>query len=56
MKIKSEIETPTNFKISKSITLLIEYYFKDNLCSYSRNNNWTKFKISGRKQFTNPNT
>ncbi len=52
--IKSEIEELINIKIPDSTVLLIEYTYKDDLCSSSRDNNWTRSEISERKKFTDP--
>lgn len=53
-KVKSELEEITNIKIPDSVTLLIEYNYKDDLCSSSRDNNWNYSEVSVRKGFTNP--
>ncbi|MDN3492003.1 hypothetical protein [Winogradskyella bathintestinalis] len=52
--IKTEIENITSLKISDSSLLIIEYYYKNDLCTDTRNNRWTRTKINSRKKFTNP--
>lgn len=54
INVKSKIKELTNIKIPDSTTLLIEYFYKDDLCSSSRDNNWTRSEISERKKFTDP--
>lgn len=52
--IKEKIEKITSKKISDSITIIIEYYFKDDLCSSTRDNKWTRGEIYSRKSFLKP--
>lgn len=52
-KVKSEIEKITNTKLADSSTILIEYYFKDDLCTEKRKDNiWSRDEINQRKSFT----
>ncbi|TYB79208.1 hypothetical protein [Bizionia myxarmorum] len=53
-EIKSEIENLINRKIPDSNTILIEYRYKDDLCTARRDNKWTKDEILDRKNFLNP--
>lgn len=52
--IIKKLEKVTNKKFKNSNTLLIEYYFKDDLCTQNRNNKWSKSEISSRKSYTTP--
>lgn len=53
-RIKNEIETITPLKLADSSIILIEYYYKDDLCTLSRDNKWTKEEINNRKAFLDP--
>ena len=53
-KIKDHLENLINKKIKDNNTILIEYYFKDDLCVSTRDNHWNKQEIIYRKKFTNP--
>ena len=52
--IKSKLEEISHIKIPDSVILLIEYNYKDDLCSSRRDNNWNYSEVSERKEFTNP--
>ena len=52
--IKSKLEEISHIKIPDSVILLIEYNYKDDLCSSRRDNNWNYSEVSERKKFTNP--
>lgn len=52
--IKEHLEKTTQRKLKDSINIIIEFYYKNDLCSSSRNNYWTKPEVNKRKKFTNP--
>ncbi|WP_338357649.1 hypothetical protein [Yeosuana marina] len=52
--IKRQLEKVTGREVKENTTLLIEYYFKDDLCTASRDNYWSKTEILHRKNFTTP--
>ena len=52
--IKSKLEEISHIKIPDSVILLIEYNYKDDLCSSRRDNNWNYSEVSEREKFTNP--
>lgn len=53
--IKKELEGITNSKISDSSTIIIEYFFKGDLCTNtSKDDIWTKREINKRKNFIKP--
>ena len=52
--IKTEINNITPIKITDSSTIIIEYYYKDDLCSSTSDNKWTKKEIDYRKIFLDP--
>ncbi len=52
--IKKEVEKILSYKIQDSTDIIIEYYYKDDMCSASRSNNWTRNKVNQRKRFLNP--
>ncbi|MBC2844452.1 hypothetical protein [Winogradskyella flava] len=52
--IKKELEKIISTNIPDSSTILISYYFKDDLCTSAQNNKWTKEEIKQRKDFLNP--
>ena len=52
--IKKQLKKITNRKISDTTIILLEYYYKDDLCTTFWDNNWTKNDISNRKRYTNP--
>jgi len=51
--IKKEVEKILSNKIQDSTTIIIEYYYKDDMCSPSRNN-WTRKNVNYRKNFLKP--
>jgi len=53
-QIKKQLEEITNKKISDSSIILLEYYYKDDKCSSTWNNKWTKSDVSDRKDFLYP--
>jgi len=54
-EIRTEIEKVTNSKLSDSTTVIIEYYYKDDMCTdSSKDNEWSKEEISKRKTFLRP--
>lgn len=53
--IKTEIENITNSKLNDSITILIKYFHKDDLCTDERKDNiWSEDEINRRKLFSDP--
>ncbi|MFP4845172.1 hypothetical protein [Winogradskyella sp. PE311] len=50
-KVKEELEKTILKKIADSSTIIIEYYFKNDLCSSKRKNKWGRYKINNRKKF-----
>jgi hypothetical protein len=52
--IKAEIEQITPIKITDSSEILIQYYYKDDLCSSTRDNKWTKKEIAYHKILLEP--
>ena len=54
LEIKTTLELTTNRKIKHNTILLIEYHYKNDLCSNSIDNRWPKDKVAGRKEFLNP--
>ena len=49
--IKTEIEKITKSELNDSITIIIEYYFKDDFCTDKRKDNlWSRNEINERKQ------
>ncbi|WP_133085471.1 hypothetical protein [Winogradskyella aurantia] len=53
--IKTELEKIIPYTVTDSSTIIIEYYFKDDLCSDPhKDNKWTSSEISERKSFLNP--
>ncbi|RSK41949.1 hypothetical protein [Mangrovimonas spongiae] len=52
--IKSRLEFLTKNKVDNNTIILLEYYYKDDLCSSKRDNTWTKIEISDRKRFLSP--
>jgi len=54
-KVKTEVEKITNSEINDSITIIIEYYFKDDICTEKRKDNlWSRDEINQRKSFVKP--
>jgi len=49
--IKLHLEKLTNKTLPDSTTILIEYFFKDDLCSTSRDNSWDAKEIKKVKKF-----
>lgn len=50
--LKNKIESITAKRIPPNSTILIEYYFLNDLCASSNSdNNWTKYRIRKRKNF-----
>ncbi|WP_405575994.1 hypothetical protein [Winogradskyella sp. Asnod2-B02-A] len=52
--IKTEIEKITPLKFNDSSIIILQYYYKDDLCSSKSDNLWTKKEINSRKNFINP--
>ena len=53
--IKSEIENITKSELKDNITIIIEYYYKDDLCTdKSKDNKWSRDEINNRKSFIKP--
>lgn len=52
--LKSELEKIIPYKIPDSNKIIIEYYYKDDLCSSNRDNNWNYDEIKRRKRFIIP--
>ncbi len=52
--IKEELEKITSQKIPDTNSIILEYYYKGDLCSSSRDDKWTAFEINDRKEFLNP--
>ncbi len=52
--IKKKLESISKSQIIDSSIILIEYYYKDDLCSSTRDNTWTRTEINQRKSFLNP--
>lgn len=52
--IKNQIESIIESKIENEVTILLEYTFKDDLCTINQDNKWSKFEINNRKKFLNP--
>jgi hypothetical protein len=52
--IKKKLEIITQRKIKNNSIILLEYYFKNDLCSEFRDNTWVKREILDRKQFLSP--
>ena len=42
----------SNKKLGKNTVLLIEFVYKDDLCSNNSSNNWNKLRILNRKKYT----
>lgn len=53
-EIKTQMETLLNRKIPDSNTILIEYRYKDDLCTSRWDNTWTQVEIIDRKNFLDP--
>ncbi|PNQ75240.1 hypothetical protein C1T31_03655 [Hanstruepera neustonica] len=51
---KEQVEKIINRQIQENKTILLEYYYTDDLCTSRWDNNWSKIEISERKDFTNP--
>lgn len=52
--IKRELEKLINKPIPANNTILIEYYYKDDLCTTRWDNNWTQNDVKDQKNFLNP--
>jgi hypothetical protein len=53
--IKKELEKIIPYTVTDSSTIIIEYNFKDDLCSdRHKDNKWTSSEIRQRKSFVNP--
>lgn len=52
--VKSELEKIISFPIDSNSVIIIDYYFKDDLCNQKWDNNWTKNEIYNRKNFIEP--
>lgn len=52
--IKTHLESLIGREIENESIILLEYVFKDDLCSTMRNNKWTKYEIGRRKSFFKP--
>jgi hypothetical protein len=53
-EIKKNLEQLINRSIPDSIYILIEYYYKDDLCTPTWDNKWTTNDILDRKEFLDP--
>ncbi|MBO6880683.1 hypothetical protein [Winogradskyella sp.] len=53
--IKTEIEKITNLELADSVTIIIQYYYKDDFCTDERKDNvWSRGEINRRKSFIKP--
>jgi hypothetical protein len=52
--LKNNLEIIINRKVPDSSIILLEYRYKDDLCTSAWDNNWTKSEIFQRKDFVSP--
>ncbi|WP_104735537.1 hypothetical protein [Hanstruepera ponticola] len=52
-EVKDQIEILINRRVPDNNTILLEYYYKDDLCTSNRDNIWTRKEVINRKKFTN---
>ncbi len=50
----TELEKITGKKIQDSLIIILEFYYKDDLCNSVWDNKWTKSDIKERKEFITP--
>jgi hypothetical protein len=52
--LKEELENIINFQVKDSTIILIEFFYKNDLCTVERDSTWTKEEILKRKIFLEP--